>query len=43
MGYRVFLVEDIYCYLFWLDNYSRLFIDGFCLSIIFVNDDLFVC
>ena len=43
MGYRAPSAEDIYRYLFRLDNYSRSLTDGFCLSIIFVNDDSPVC
>jgi len=43
MGYRAPSAEDIYRYVFRLDHYNRALTDGFGFSIIFVNDDSFVC
>lgn len=43
MGYRVPSAEDVYRYVFRLDEYNRSLTDGFSLSIIFVNDNSPVC
>ena len=43
MGYTVPSAQNIYQYIFRLDKQSRTLTDGFGFSIIFVNDDSYVC